>query len=174
MNHFKIIVFSVFALALGAGLVAGKLDWTGSSTANAPPSASPLVTELGLTPGQCEQIRGIWEPLRQSARASQEEAKRLDQRRDLALQALLTPEQQEQYGKIKHKYDDRVLALQAKRNMDFRDAVDRTKQLLTDSQRQKYEQLIKDRLNAREMPERSPVSGVAEAGAGVVQSKMVP
>lgn len=174
MNHFKLIVFSVFALALSAGLVVGKLDWGGAPTTAAPSDTSPLVSELGLTPDQCEQIRKIWEPLRQSARASQDEAKRLDQRRDLALEALLTSEQREQYGKIKHDYEDRVLALQARRNTGFHDAVERTKQLLTDSQRQKYEQLIKDRLSAHEPPERGPTAGVAEAGEGVVQSKMVP
>src|SRR5690348_12961163 len=114
MNHFKLIVFSVFALALGAGLVAGKLDWSAAPTTAAQPAASPLAAELGLSPAQCDQIRTIWEPLRQAARASQDEARRLDQRRDLALEALLTPEQREQYGKIKHDYDDRVLALQAK------------------------------------------------------------
>jgi len=161
MNHFKLIVFSVFALALSAGLVAGKLDW-GSGRSKAGSDASPLATELGLNNQQCQQIRGIWEPVRQSAKDSYDDARRLERQRDDSVKALLTKEQQEQYNRIHQDYNAGVLSLQAKRNAQFREAIERTKQLLTEPQRQKYEQLIKDRLNARENPER-PGAGVATA-----------
>lgn len=159
MNHFKLIVFCVFTLALSAGLVAGKLDW-GSSAGSAQSDASALAAELGLNVQQCEQIRGIWEPLRQSAKVSFDEAHRLERRRDESIKALLTKEQLDQYNRITQDCNNAVLALQAKRNAQFREAVDKTKQVLTPPQREKYELLIKDRLNAREVPER-PAAGVA-------------
>ena len=159
MNHFKLIVFCVFTLALSAGLVAGKLDW-GSNAASGKSETSALAAELGLNDQQCERIRGIWEPLRQSAKASYDEARRLERRRDDAFVSLLTEEQKKEYGKIKHDYDDRVLALRAKRDAQFRDAVEKTRQLLTPPQREKYEQIIKDRLNGRDFSDRA-AAGVA-------------
>lgn len=174
MNHFKLIVFTVFALALGAGLVAGKLDWTSTSAGPPRPVSSALAAQLDLTPVQCEQIRGIWEPLRQSARASYDQARRLERQRDMALESILTAEQKEKYGKIKHDYDDRVLELQARRDTAFRDAVERTRQLLSDPQRRKYEELIKDRLNPRETSDRPSSVGVAAANEGGTPIKIVP
>ena len=164
MNHFKLIVFCVFALALSAGLVAGKLDW-GSAAGSKSEPTSALAAELGLNNAQCEQIRGIWEPLRQSAKVSFDEARRLEGRRDESIKSLLTQEQLDQYKRITDEYNGAVVALQAKRNSQFREAVEKTKQLLTPSQREKYEQIIKDRLNAREAPER-PAAGVAIAPPG--------
>lgn len=170
MNHFKVIVFCVFALALSAGLVAGKLDWR-PARAPAKTDASPLASELNLTPAQCDQIRAIWEPLRKSASDSYVEARRLDTERDAALDrmldGILTKDQKDRYNKIKSDYQARALALQARRNEEFRQAVANTKQLLDPSQRQKYEELIKDRLN----PDQA--AGVA-VGNGRTDTKMIP
>ena len=163
MNHLKLIVFAVFAVSLAAGLVAGKLGWQVSAKDSGPGYPSPLAGELGLSPQQCEQIRGVWEPLRQSARSSFEQAKHLESQRDLALEAILTKEQKERYGEIKHAYDDQVLALQARRNTQFRDAVEKTKRFLTAEQRAKYEQMVKDRLNGTKSAERE-AGGPAAAG----------
>jgi hypothetical protein len=84
----------------------------------------------------------------------------------------LTPEQLKEYGRIDNDYHQAALALQAKRNEQFRLAVEKTKQLLDPSQRQKYEELIKDRLNPNQASA-APGSGVA-VGNSRSDAKIIP
>ena len=143
MRNLKLIIFLGFILSLAAGVIAGKLVWRPA----APPAGSALEAELGLTRDQCDRIRAIWEPLQKSAADTYVQAQRVELDREAAYKTLLTPQQVEQYARLKHEHDDRLLALQAKRDKDFHEAVAKTRQLLTLEQRERYEQMLKERLH---------------------------
>jgi Spy/CpxP family protein refolding chaperone len=145
------LLMMVFALALGAGVLAGALAArlpSARSTPAAPASstpASPLAEALGLTPEQHEQMRKIWEGVRESMRDSFDRAQELQKDRDQQVFALLTPEQQAAYNKITRAHRDELERLERQRRELFQNAVTRTKAMLNGTQRQKYDAILKDR-----------------------------
>ena len=155
MRNLKLIIFLGFILSLAAGVIAGKLVWRPA----APSAGSALEAELGLSRDQCDRIRAIWEPLQKSASDTYAQAQRVELEREAAYKALMTPQQIEQYARLKQDYDERVLALKAKRDQDFHEAVDKTRQLLMPEQREKYEQMLKERLHEQvQQPQQASAS----------------
>jgi Spy/CpxP family protein refolding chaperone len=152
-NRIQILLVVVTILALGAGLTAGlltsRLPRSGSSAPLAPGTGrTPLVEQLGLSAEQRDQMREIWEGVRSQVHNAFEEAQQLQRRRDDALVALLNDEQKAEFEKIASEYANRFDALKRARDEAFADAVQRTKRLLNDAQRQKYEQILKSQVGA--------------------------
>jgi len=143
MTKTRIMIVVCFLLAFGAGVAVGIL--TGGSPRR-PRRGSWITHELNLTPTQREEMRKIWSELMgDSRRGQREQRKRLEQERNEAVKALLSPEQKLQYEELMAKYARKTKELSAEREEALRQAVERTKELLTEPQRKKYDELLKKR-----------------------------
>jgi Spy/CpxP family protein refolding chaperone len=148
-------VLTVLALSAGvvAGLLASRLPVSSGRSDGVPPSAAPvpggsmeksLSEELQLTPDQREQMRGIWEGVRDRMHQAFDEANDLQRQRDQRLvEILATDEQRAQFAKISKEFEEKYNQIARERDEAFNAAVDKTKKLLSDQQRTKYEQILK-------------------------------
>lgn len=155
-----------FVLAIGAGVVLG-LAASGRIGRAAPPPAVPtptpatsiaatrpaerswMVEQLGLDPEQSREIREIWEGLMQGpGRNNSERRRALEKDREEAILRLFTSEQLEQRRQLMAQYDAQVAELNRERDRLGQEAVERTKKVLTEPQRVKYEELLKERERA--------------------------
>ncbi len=156
-SRVEVLLIGLTALALCAGVVAGivyaRLP-AGSivKTDNSPPppmlppdgpGERSLADELQLTPEQRVQMRGIWEGVRDKVHRAFDEAQDLQRQRDERIAAMLNDEQKARFQKLSQEFADRYDQLAKERNEAFDSAVDKTKKLLNEEQRKKYEQILK-------------------------------
>jgi hypothetical protein len=146
-----ILLFAAFVLALAAGVSGGmllaRLPATHPEGVDVPTAAaSPLGAELGLTPQQSEDMRRVWEGVRETAQQCYDDGRRLQKDRDDALVALLTDEQKVKFEKVSREYAEQFAELNRKRDRDFEKAVQQTKKILSDGQWQKYERILRSRV----------------------------
>lgn len=143
MTKARVLIVLCFILAFAAGI-------SGGLAVSRPPERRPgppfLVEELDLTPGQAEQIRGIWSKTREVLR-SRTRGRRdaLEQEREDAVRALLTPEQLARYEQVQADYRKKREEMGAKVREAIDQAVAETRKILTDEQRAKYEKLLEER-----------------------------
>jgi hypothetical protein len=155
----------VVATLLASRLASTAGHGDGSST-TAPVTAPPasfertLADELNLRPDQREAMREIWEGVRERVHGSFDEAQNLQKERDEALVALLNPEQRRKFAKISQDYANRFDALTKKRDATFDEAVEKTKKILDESQRQRYEEILKSHVR------RGPPQGIPPPPGG--------
>lgn len=155
-KRIEILLIVVAALAMSAGVVAGLLASRLPSAAGQQPAATnpvqtappaaferTLADELQLRPAQREQMREIWEGVRGTVHDTFTDAQNLQKERDEALVALLNDEQRVKFAKISKDYADRFEALTKKRDRTFEEAVEKTKQILDEPQREKYDEILK-------------------------------
>jgi Skp family chaperone for outer membrane proteins len=153
MASAKVVLTLFFVLTLGAGLVAGMLvarppmARAAATTATRPAARTPLGAELGLTADQSARMHDIWEGVRDEVDACFRRAQEAQQRRDAALVALLTEQQKAALAQAQQDYTDTVKALKSQRDAAFQQAVQRTEQILNDSQRKRYRQILDSRLS---------------------------
>jgi len=143
----KLTLLTTFVLALGAGLVVGMAAAKRGAAAQMTPAAQPqqrpkLAVALNLTPQQQEQMKAIWSGVMQG---TNDRRKALDKDRDDAINRLFTSEQKAEYDRIQAEYNARSSDLKTDRQRHIDEAVEQTKKILNDAQRQKYEQMVKDR-----------------------------
>ena len=140
MTKTKLIVIVCFCAAFGAGLGTG----VAVTRLGAPPRhGSWLEHELNLTPQQREQMHQIWSQVIGPPGPPQREQRQvLQKERDDAIRGLLKQDQKAQYEEVMKKYAEKLAALDDARKKAFDEAVERTKQILTESQRKKYEELL--------------------------------
>ena len=137
------------ALTLSAGFAAGMLakrlpifdQQTTVSTGN-----SELIEQLQLTPDQSDKMRVIWEKVRSDVQRSYQDADDLQKRRDRALVGLLDDRQKAEFEKLSADFADQFKSVSQNRDSAFQDAVDQTRKLLNETQRKKYELILKERL----------------------------
>jgi Spy/CpxP family protein refolding chaperone len=144
----KAILALGFTAAILAGGAAGLL--LSRYVKPAPPvvatGTAPLSVELKLTADQQSQIRRIWEQVQGINESSYDAGQMLNHWRDDQVLKLLSDEQKKAFEKINSEYADRYTAMKAKRDLAFKDAVEKTKQLLNAEQRIRYEQILAKRL----------------------------
>ncbi len=130
----------IFAAGVGVGLFVG---WRTRPHRG----GSRLTRELNLTQKQREQMRKIWtESYRGAARqAIRERKQELRKERDQALQNLLDDKQKAQYQQITEEYSRKQAELSEERKKLRQDAIEKTKLILSESQRKKFEELLKKR-----------------------------
>jgi Spy/CpxP family protein refolding chaperone len=148
-----LVVLTVMALSAGvvAGLVAARLPAATSAAKsdNVPPPIPPgpmeksLAEELQLTADQREQMRAIWEGVRDKVHQAFDEAQDLGRQRDQRLVAILSDEQKAQFEKISKEFAEKYNQLARERDDAFNGAVEKTKKLLNETQRKKYEEILK-------------------------------
>jgi Spy/CpxP family protein refolding chaperone len=138
MTKTKLIILVCFCAAFGAGVATG-VALTRFSSEHRP--GSWLDHELNLTPQQREQMRGIWSQV-VSMPSQREQRQALQKERDEAVQALMNESQKAQYDEVMKTYAAKLAALEESRKKAFEGAVERTKKILTEPQRKKYEELL--------------------------------
>ena len=153
-TRIRIIVAGTFALALLGGAAAGLLaarfslplsgvQASAGTTAHAQPIS---LADLRLSAQQREQIRHIWEEVRGVSDECYTQAQQLNQQKDDKVLALLDDRQRKQYEQIYRDYSDHYTRLMAKRERTLKKAIDQTKELLSESQRQTYDEILASRL----------------------------
>jgi hypothetical protein len=143
----KLTLLTTFVLALGAGLVVGMAAARRGAAAQMTPAAQPqqrgkLAVALNLAPQQQEQMKAIWSTVMQG---TNDRRKALDKDRDDAINRLFTSQQKAEYDRIQAEYNAKSSDLKNDRQRHIDEAVEQTKKILNDAQRQKYEQMVKDR-----------------------------
>ena len=153
-TRIEILLIGLTVIALGAGVVAGvlasRLPVATEETSHPVPGVepTPLAHELNLTADQQAQMRGIWEGVRGRVHGTFDEAQRLQRERDEALVSLLNDEQKAKFQRIAQDYSDRFDKLSQKRKTTFDEAVTKTRRLLNDEQRRKYDEILKKRVGS--------------------------
>jgi len=150
----KLTLVTTFTLALGAGLVVGiAAAKRGAAASLLTKPGTPQTThsrstaaDLNLTAQQQEQVKGIWASVTQGpVKTLAEKRKSLQKERDDAVNRLFTSEQKVEYDRIQAEYASKSEKLNKDRQQHFDAAVEQVKRILNDTQRQKYEQMLKER-----------------------------
>ncbi len=141
-----VILVLMFALAAGAGVVAGKLSSRLPSTPEMHVHQGTLTEMLHLTADQNARMQQIWEGVQSKSRDCMSQAQQVQREEEAALAAMLTDEQKSKLSEIRQKTKDKVTILEAQRNKAFTNAIDRTLDILNPDQRTMYKAIIKDRV----------------------------
>src|SRR5438270_3951078 len=130
MGKAWIILTALFVLTLSSGVVAGMFVSRRPVTPSVAPGAgtraaprTPLAAELDLSPAQSEQMRAVWEGVRDRVDDCFLRAQAAQRQRDAAIVALLTDEQKAKLAASQQEYDNAIAALKAERDAVFQDAV---------------------------------------------------
>lgn len=157
-KRMELLLIVLTVLAMGAGVAAGLLAARLPAARTQPAmqgDVTPLVAELGLSPSQQDQMRSIWEGVRDEIRNSFDRAQRLQARRDDAILSILTDQQKAQFETIAREYADQFAQVTRDRDGAFQDGVKRTKTLLSGEQQEKYDRILEAR-GALPAPTASP------------------
>jgi Spy/CpxP family protein refolding chaperone len=163
IHRLKLILIAASILALGAGVFAGMaVSRIPASTVVEAPIAPPpdhasIADSLGLTDAQRDQMRSIWEGVRTNVHQTFQEAQTIQKERDDAVVAMLTDSQKARYAALTQQAAEKFAALSSQRDQAFRDGVEKTRKILTDTQRQTYDHIIQDRIGtASQTPTTEP------------------
>lgn len=174
----KAIVAFGFAAALIGGGAAGML-----ASRYVRPAAPQVVVageaslsaELQLSKDQQSQIRQIWEQEQKTNQQSYDDGQALDQWRTDQIVKLLNPDQLKEFQRINSEYQDHYTAMMSKRQLAFDQAVAKTKQLLNDEQRRRYDEIRARRMGTgsptepqRDSTHPSPTISASSVSKGVV------
>jgi hypothetical protein len=140
------VMILMFAVAVGAGVVAGKLSARIPASQGKPTDQLSLVDVLHLNPQQQAQMQGIWEGVRKSSDDSLGEAQDAQKDEDAKIEALLTPEQRPKYGNLTMDYKRKIGEIQKKRDAAFHKAVSDSLKLMDSEQQKLYREILKDRV----------------------------
>ena len=154
MRRSRIVLSIAAVLLLSAGVVVGMLSKQ-LKDGNRPAVAGGhggrvdrgpgwFSEALELTPDQKRQMDGIWSEVRGQIGKTWDRKRDLDRKRDADLRALLTPAQIVAYDKVWKDYRDTRSAMDKEREQLVHDANDRSKALLTDTQKARWEAMAKD------------------------------
>ena len=145
----KYVTIAGFLIAFAAGLVVGLEVRRQAAAANSPAATRPsrhgfLTAELNLSPEQQEQMKVIWSDTAHRGGREQDERRRQYRKdRDDAIAALIRPDDKPKFEAAGKMYADRMSGMEKEWRASFTAAVEKTKQILTPEQRQKYEDLLK-------------------------------
>jgi Spy/CpxP family protein refolding chaperone len=140
MTKIKAILIVSFLVTFAAGGAAGLLV---ASLHHGPHGPSWLAAELDLTSAQREQMDKIWsEVMGAMGRQRFEQSRALRQERDQAIAALMTDEQRPRYEAVLKDYTRKDGELSDQRKQAFKEAIKRTKEILTPDQAAKYDALM--------------------------------
>jgi Spy/CpxP family protein refolding chaperone len=144
MSWRKIVFLMTTALMLCAGVVLGRL-WAQLPAAKPQQGQGPswIADQLNLTAEQRQQMDAVWAVTKQKLEQSSDQRHDADKQRDTAVMALLTTPQQTAYEKIMSDYRDKRSQLDKDRESLIQDAEARSRALLDDSQKARWDELTK-------------------------------
>jgi hypothetical protein len=177
MGKARFILTLLFVLTLSSGVVAGILvsRWPAAgqlggtrtpATTTPVVMPSPLVQELELTPQQAEQMKVIWQAVQTKVDDCFLRAQAAQKQREEAIVALLTDEQKAKLAEAQKEYETSLARLKADREKAFNDAVARTRQMLTEPQRQRYQEILQKRLGGHGVPDWMGPTSMPATGPG--------
>jgi Spy/CpxP family protein refolding chaperone len=148
MQSIKLYLGLALIVAFLAGLATGRLrfvsgadDDRGRRVSRNP--GSRMCDELGLTGEQRQKVLDIWsQALREVPPPPMTELRAIEDERKSGVIALLTPEQKAAYERLNTELDARIEQLHAPARSAFQRANDKTRELLTDEQKQKFEEMF--------------------------------
>lgn len=144
MNKTYVTILLGFLVMFAAGAIVGVVQ--SKTAAHQRHDRSWLADQLHLTDAQRQQMQKIWsDAMSKSHDQAIEKRRELQQQRASAIRDLLTPAQQIQFEKIEKQYEQESADLQKERGRAVQEAVARTKEILNDQQRAKYDELLKQR-----------------------------
>jgi Spy/CpxP family protein refolding chaperone len=153
-RRLRILFSAAFALALIAGAAAGVLAMRFLfHPAPASTATASTLDDLNLSPAQREQIKQIWEKVLEQSDELYKRTQALQDEHDNKIFKLLTPDQQKQYSQIYNQDRETYAKLRAQRDAALKKAVNDTRRLLSDSQRDKYDGILKSRLGRSAEPD---------------------
>lgn len=148
MTSLKLAIVIGFSLMFAAGLTIGRSH----QPALAPhQNRSWLSAQLNLTPSQEQQMRQIWSDAA-AAQGDNRQYRELDRQRDQAIRAMLTSEQRSQLDQINHDHDADVAALNGQRDRIVQEANSKTREILNDQQRLKFDEIESAHGHRRGLP----------------------
>jgi Spy/CpxP family protein refolding chaperone len=172
MTRSNVVAVISFAVVFAAGFLVGQLGW-GSAGRPMRAGVGSLTSQLDLTPPQQEAVRRIWS--NQLSATTAEAARRWKQaedERDAAVRKLLTPGQLPEYSKIVARHQERAKEFRADLIHSQSDAENRTRELLSPTQRDRFEKLIEERradsARASGPPAGVPVSDVHDVAPATI------
>jgi Spy/CpxP family protein refolding chaperone len=160
LQSIKLYLALALVIAFLAGLATGRLQFFGGGGGGGPEDrgderrrddgkrggrrpVSRMCVELGLDGEQRQKVLEIWsQALREVPPPPIKALRAAEDERKQAVIALLTPEQKAAYERLHADFDAKVEQLHAPGRAAFERAHERTKQLLTEEQRQKYEEMF--------------------------------
>jgi Spy/CpxP family protein refolding chaperone len=141
----RAVLLLAFVMTLAAGMAGGMfLSRSRANVASSVSARSPL-DDLQLSADQTQQMRKIWESVRDSVQTCQMRGQSLRQQRDKAMEALLTDEQKAKFEKVDQDYNAQILALNSQRQTAFQNGVSQTNAILNERQRKTYERILRTR-----------------------------
>jgi len=145
MMKSRLIFLLCFLAAFGAGACVGTLWQQPAKSAR-----DGRLSELNLTPEQQEKIKAIWTEAMKATdwQAQREKREAAQKERDEALRTLITGDQKQRFEEIMSAYQKKAdeIAQEGRKAKD--EAYERTKAMLTESQRVLYDELRKKRAEA--------------------------
>lgn len=140
----NIVLLAAFVLVMSAGVVVGRL-WTRLPVVSAQHgrSRSWLADQMNLSPQQRQRMDAIWSGTKQKIHQTFEKQHEIDHQRDAAILALLTPSQKTAYDKIEASHQAARAQLDKQRAALVHDANQRSRALLSDEQKARWDGLSK-------------------------------
>jgi Spy/CpxP family protein refolding chaperone len=158
MNRAKLLLIVAFIMVFAAGIAMGAILQRVRQPHWGP---ARLAHELGLTPEQRRSLGEIWSPVREQTREFPAEARReLSEKRDKAIRELLPQDQISRFEEIAETYQREKEELMKAWKAPIDEAVEKTRQILSEQQFQKFEEVRKRRMD------RGGVSGHGNYGPG--------
>jgi hypothetical protein len=147
-NRKTILVLIMAILSLSAGMVVGWV-WTplAKVEAAAPgirPAPRPWFEQLDLSTDQKAQMDKIWSDTRAQMQKMFQQRHDMDHQREQEIIALLNPQQIAAYEKINQQFNQQREDTDKQRDALLADANARSRALLDDSQKEKWDILAKD------------------------------
>lgn len=139
-----LVVVVMFAFAVGAGMVAGKL-MSHASVVPATVRSGSLIDELQLNDEQRAKMQAIWEAAGKNSEYDIKQARQVQADLEIAVQDMLSDDQKAKYKMLHEQASAKEAALEKARHEAFKNAVDKTLPILNDAQRNIYRQIIRDR-----------------------------
>jgi uncharacterized membrane protein len=141
-----VILILMFGLAVGVGMVAGKLTARMHNDPAKKVRQGTLAEELQLTPEQNEQMRKIWQDVREKSEQWIKDAKMIQVHEDKELvdRILKTDEQRKEFQDLRNESAVKLNRLEVERKAAFDKAVEQTMPILNAEQRKMYGQIISE------------------------------
>lgn len=166
MTPLKLVFIPTVVLVFGAGLVVGRITTrippivAATQPATKPVDRGPnrLHDQLGLTADQRKQMDAIWDEVMKTRGERFDRERKLEKERDNIAVSLLTPDQKVNYDKAMEDYRTKRTALDKEREAVMAQANERSRALLNDEQKKKWDEWSKEMRNSRGGP-RGPRGG---------------
>jgi len=143
MTKAKLVLVLAFILVFGAGAVIGMVQQQHHFGHDGPHGPGHLADQLGLTSDQQEQMKQIWSAVDASRHDTWEKRRELQKQRDQEIQSLLSTDQKTRFETIAQQYQKSMAELNLEHDTLVQNAVEKTKSILNDAQRLKYDEIRK-------------------------------